>query len=611
VVVPVPDLAALGRHRRPVRRAAGDPRRTSIWPHVEERIVDRDRGPPQHAGLRQLAVASPSGSPPGSTRSPAGVWTHRRGYVGAAGPPRRRVARQLASPENASAGAPAVLARAHHGSVCNEQRARSRRPSRRAGCPRSSRRAASSWASTWAPSTSSSRSRRPRQRGLRPAARRARRSPGRGRQSRGVLPEAPRRPGRQTAVIVERMRAGRIEALASRQPPRRARPAGRRDGALDDWAVDDLDVVRRGRAVRDAHPRRPRGGPRHADRAATRARSSPSCAPPRLGSAHRHPDGRRARSGSPSPAAAPSPTAACSGCSSPGTARAAGWASSTRRWCTNRASGTSSRWAPQSWRIEDITHDQVLVTPAPGQAARLPFWKGDTLGRPAELGAAVGASSARGRLAAHGRPGAIGRASDWTRGRPTTCSAISPSSGRRPARVPTDTTHRGGAVHRRARRLADRDPLPLRSAGARAVGARDRRPAAGAARRRRPGHARRRRHRAAAARLGDPDDERRPRSDLPADLLDHPARPRRRTRPRHRTAGRLGAVRGPVPRMCAAEPCCCRTGATPGSARRCGSSGSARRSCWRWPASTPRSRSCWRRCASACRTSSTCRPSST
>src|SRR5690606_39394098 len=44
-----------------------------------------------------------------------------------------------------------------------------------------------------------------------------------------------------------------------------------------------------------------------------------------------------------------------------------------------------------SWRIEDITHDQVLVTPAPGQIGRLPFWKGEAQGRPAELGAAVGA----------------------------------------------------------------------------------------------------------------------------------------------------------------------------------------------------------------------------
>jgi ATP-dependent Lhr-like helicase len=44
-----------------------------------------------------------------------------------------------------------------------------------------------------------------------------------------------------------------------------------------------------------------------------------------------------------------------------------------------------------SWRIEDITHDRVLVSPAPGVPGKLPFWKGDGLGRPAELGAAVGA----------------------------------------------------------------------------------------------------------------------------------------------------------------------------------------------------------------------------
>ena len=43
-----------------------------------------------------------------------------------------------------------------------------------------------------------------------------------------------------------------------------------------------------------------------------------------------------------------------------------------------------------SWRIEDITHDRVLVTPAPGIPGRLPFWKGDALGRPAELGEAIG-----------------------------------------------------------------------------------------------------------------------------------------------------------------------------------------------------------------------------
>ena len=54
-----------------------------------------------------------------------------------------------------------------------------------------------------------------------------------------------------------------------------------------------------------------------------------------------------------------------------------------------------------SWRITEITHDRVLVVPAPGQPARLPFWRGDSVGRPAELGAAVGAFT--GELARLGR----------------------------------------------------------------------------------------------------------------------------------------------------------------------------------------------------------------
>lgn len=44
-----------------------------------------------------------------------------------------------------------------------------------------------------------------------------------------------------------------------------------------------------------------------------------------------------------------------------------------------------------SWRIEDITRDQVLVSPAPGHIGRLPFWMGDSVGRPYELGKALGA----------------------------------------------------------------------------------------------------------------------------------------------------------------------------------------------------------------------------
>jgi ATP-dependent Lhr-like helicase len=44
-----------------------------------------------------------------------------------------------------------------------------------------------------------------------------------------------------------------------------------------------------------------------------------------------------------------------------------------------------------TWRIEDITRDKVIVTPAPGEPGKMPFWHGDQIGRPYELGAAVGA----------------------------------------------------------------------------------------------------------------------------------------------------------------------------------------------------------------------------
>ncbi|MGH2957902.1 MAG: DEAD/DEAH box helicase, partial [Solirubrobacterales bacterium] len=44
-----------------------------------------------------------------------------------------------------------------------------------------------------------------------------------------------------------------------------------------------------------------------------------------------------------------------------------------------------------TWRIEEITRDRVVVTPAPGMPGAVPFWRGDGVGRPAELGRAIGA----------------------------------------------------------------------------------------------------------------------------------------------------------------------------------------------------------------------------
>ena len=43
-----------------------------------------------------------------------------------------------------------------------------------------------------------------------------------------------------------------------------------------------------------------------------------------------------------------------------------------------------------TWRVEEITHDKVMVSPAPGEPGKMPFWHGDQAGRPVELGYAIG-----------------------------------------------------------------------------------------------------------------------------------------------------------------------------------------------------------------------------
>ncbi len=54
--------------------------------------------------------------------------------------------------------------------------------------------------------------------------------------------------------------------------------------------------------------------------------------------------------------------------------------------------GDVFRLGASTWRIQEITHARVVVTPAPGEPARMPYWHGDTPGRAAEVGRAVGAT---------------------------------------------------------------------------------------------------------------------------------------------------------------------------------------------------------------------------
>ena len=93
-----------------------------------------------------------------------------------------------------------------------------------------------------------------------------------------------------------------------------------------------------------------------------------------------------------------------------------------------------------SWRVAEITPDRVIVEPAPGQPGKLPFWKGDAMGRPIELGRALGAfvREVEGDLArgAKGRRGALARLASGTTStswRRRTSSPTWRTSARRPA----------------------------------------------------------------------------------------------------------------------------------------------------------------------------------
>ena len=200
----------------------------------------------------------------------------------------------------------------------------------------------------------------------------------------------------QSAVVAERMRAGAIEELKIPHNPLDVLAQQIvAMTAVDDWPVDELEQTDPpGGAVRRADQADPRGGAGHAGRALPERGVRRAAAAHRLGPGGGHASGPgRARSGWPSPAAAPSPTAACSACSWPRQSRQPRRVGELDEEMVYESRvGDVFVLGASSWRIEDITPDRVLVTPAPGQPGKLPFWHGDTPGRPAELGRAIGAA---------------------------------------------------------------------------------------------------------------------------------------------------------------------------------------------------------------------------
>ena len=88
-----------------------------------------------------------------------------------------------------------------------------------------------------------------------------------------------------------------------------------------------------------------------------------------------------------------------------------------------------------SWRIEQISHDRVLVSPAPGEPGKMPFWKADSIGRP------LGARTRCRRARAHARGAAAG---DGSR------TADQASRSRRPGRRESSSLPRGSVAQRPA-----------------------------------------------------------------------------------------------------------------------------------------------------------------
>ncbi len=123
-----------------------------------------------------------------------------------------------------------------------------------------------------------------------------------------------------------------------------------------------------------------------------------------------------------------------------------------------------------TWRIEEITHDRVLVSPAPGEPGKMPFWHGDRAGRPVELGYTIGRLVRE--LRSVPRPAAFDR---LTRLHDLDAAAAENllrylddqmAAGGVPGRP--DDRHR--TLSRRSRRLASLPPFPAREPHPRAVG---------------------------------------------------------------------------------------------------------------------------------------------
>ncbi len=370
VVVPVEDMTQPNDARFSDDDSRDDDRSQSLWPHVEESVVD-------------LIEAHTSTIVFANSRRLSERLTARFNEIATA-----RAGEAL----EASPGAETVIAKAHHGSVSKEQRALIEDDLKRGRLPAVVATSSLELGIDMGAVDLVVQIESP------PSVASALQRVGRaghqvGQVSRGVLYPKHRGDLAQTAVAVQRMRAGAIESL--RVPTNPLDVLAQQvvaTVALEAWQVDDLyDLVRRTapfaqlpRAAYDAT----------LDLLAGRypsdefAELRPRVVWDRVtGTLTARPGAQR--------------LAVTSGGTIPdrglfgvflmgeGVGRRVGELD--EEMVYESRVGDIFALGATSWRIEDITHDRVLVTPAPGIPGRLPFWKGDSLGRPAELGRAIGA----------------------------------------------------------------------------------------------------------------------------------------------------------------------------------------------------------------------------
>ena len=385
VVVPVEDMTEIGDVETAEPRegsAAGPANTRSIWPAVEERIVDlveAHRSTIVFANSRRLAER---------LTNRLNEIAYERSYGEEL--PQHSAPAQAMGQAGAARGAPAEIARAHHGSVSREQRALTEEALKRGELPcvvaTSSLELGIDMGAVdlviqveSAPSVAS---------GLQRIGRAGHQV---GAISRGVMFPKHRGDLVPAAVVADRMQQGAIEAI---RPPRNPLDVLAQQVvamvAMEPWSVDDLAALMRRTSAFSGLP----DSALHAvlDMLAGRypsdefAELRPRIVWDRLtGQLSARPGAQR--------------LAVTSGGTIPDRGlfgvflvgeRSSRVGELDEEMVYESRVGDVFTLGSTSWRIEDITHDRVVVVPAPGQPGRLPFWKGDAPGRPVELGRALG-----------------------------------------------------------------------------------------------------------------------------------------------------------------------------------------------------------------------------